>query len=102
MTSMIGNKTRLKIIAALKEKKELVEKRDHNVKEVHKLQKMAKAETNKENYEAIQRGIRKGQAYISIQGTELLKMSATKIADKLKVHVTAINYQWKLMNGLKL
>ena len=101
MKKQIKDKTQKEIIDVLRAKKVLIEYRDHNIKEIHKLEKLAASETNKDIYDMIQRKIREGRSYISIQATEILQMSVEKLADKFKVHRTAVAYYWNQLNGIK-
>ena len=88
------------VIKTLKKRQALIEKLEHNKKELRKLESMSDAETNRKIYTILGRSIRKGQSIISIQTTELTEMSIARIAAVYDVELHIIRHQDHVLRGI--
>lgn len=99
---MMNPEVKPKIIEALEKKRELLEKLNHNKKEVRNLEALRDAAVKADVINKIDKEIRKGRGLISIQTTALSKMSSAKIASRYNASKFDVNYQWKSHVGIML
>jgi lactam utilization protein B len=85
----------------LKLKQEIFNNREYNINLVKRYEGAADAETNIEKFEDLNRMIRKGEAYISMQTTKLLELSARKISRLFDVPECKVNYEYRMLTTRK-
>lgn len=99
---MICREDRIKINTVLVKKAKVLDKIEHNKAELKKLKEMFMVEPNDRNCKLIKIAIRRGEGIISTQKTEVLKMSAPRIADITGTYAGQVRYQEMLFNKARI
>ncbi len=99
---MLNREKRLEINAVLNKKAEIIDKIEYNKAELRKLKEMFMVEPNDRNCKLIKIAIRRGEGIISTQKTEVLSMSAPRIAEVTDTYEGQVRYQEMLFNKARI
>lgn len=99
---MLDREQRLRLNTKFCEKAIISDKVEHNKKDIDHQKRMWMAEPSEKTALARKAHIRRCERAISAQKTELMSMSATKIARETEIPVNQVRYQEMLFNRARI